>query len=527
MCFAGSRNNGKDEERILKMANEAVANTIQELQSQIQSNSRQSKSQNYKAHLPTVGANNVEIINPNLQQNPLDVAIVNPYGAYPAAVLTTPIPIFSTAALVTTSNPSQSTSKSAQAQGLFNPINFVPSGDLVKSQTILNNNVHLNENLSNNLKLVPLIPGGSFFNSNHDASHSLTNKPKLNSDLEKYAEEMFNESLKTMYNSHKWNHDRKLRGNHSLTDVLELLKLKDELQRFRASNPDFQKKDPLEGHYSEQVQLTEPRPFGAKQNPVSMLETLLKQHNLYEPSAPITGGGDYYEPSSSNDNKQVKQLTDYLTPPKPNSYVSKSPFHEKPVKSKSRPSGPSGHRPAKRPSSSSPEGSSSNRVVKHHYDSPVRYEKGGRPKFMSDFRPSSYDKYPSLTTSSPSHTGHSYEVFKGGPKKRQNMEFTVNDMNNQRVHNFFGLLMKNKKLPDRDRDRERERDRNTQHIYFRNNDDLSRYFDEETRRSQIDFLESTLRSFKDNSPDKQKRLPALEKRDSQPIKFRHQQVPGT
>ncbi|OXU29354.1 hypothetical protein TSAR_004686 [Trichomalopsis sarcophagae] len=202
-----------------------------------------------KAQLPLLGATNVEIVNPNLNANAYAINQV------PATLVTTPIPMFTTTGFIASKQAFTSTTQEPLGadRALFNPINFVPNYDLIKSQSVLNSNVVPNNQfVQQNLNLVPVVPGGNFYKHSQGAQIDLANKPKLSSDLEKYAEEMFKESLRTIYNSHKWNNDPRSPGNISLVDNSDLAKLRNELLRIK-NNIRYSKipKDVLEAHHTE------------------------------------------------------------------------------------------------------------------------------------------------------------------------------------------------------------------------------------------------------------------------------------
>lgn len=479
------------------------------------------------AHLPIMANQNVEIINPNIKPSPVDMSMINSYEAfnhYPAAVLTTPIPIFSTTAnflvprpIVASTTPAPInlqnyvdqlthlgnqvnkveaarpvSNQQENQRPVFNPINFVPNSDLMKSQSMLNSKN--TEPLPNQLNLVPVIPGGNFYKNSPGAQTELVQKPRLSSDLEKYAEEMFKESLKTIYNTHKWNTDRRLQGNYSAVELNELAKLKSELQRYKASmsDPKYGAKDILEAHHSEtNVRTAESSSRPAKKPELSMAEIEQLFKSDFKLSLPSSGDSSYHgthsknrpglghgssRPGTSNEHsnefRNMKHLSDYLTPPKVNSFLSKSPFIDSPKPGKKRPgshprfNSPNGNnRHLPRPSSlvsrpsSNPDASASNHVesgVKadgHH-----RYEK--------------YRNYPSFTTTSSSDS----DVFKPSSSE----EFSKNDyydINHPRMHNLLGLLMKNKQLP-----------KGSPQSFFRNEDELRQYFENDRRRVHTDFF---------------------------------------
>ncbi|EFN77696.1 hypothetical protein EAI_08986 [Harpegnathos saltator] len=469
------------------------------------------------AHLPNVGTKNVEIVNPNIKPSPIDTTM-NTFNTvhYPAAVLTTPIPIFSTIGSVTPQTISlQSyvdslTESGAKAKQLatvdlktsqnqerpmFNPINFVPNVDIIKNQNVLNK-LPSNEPVQQDLNLVPVMPGGNFFKPSFSAQNELVMKPKLASDLQKYAEEMFKESLKTMYNSQKWNNDRKPPGtsqNHS--EANDLTKLRLELQKLTASLSESKYKDLLEAHQSENKLRTADAPKSSsnkkKLDPLlTTLEHLLKT----QPHGPIYM---YHGASSTTGRKQKPSVSDpsfgfpdefyddsqvreFLTPPRP-SHHAKGALREKPMKNK-RP-GAARFRNRRKPNRGHPslrpnglEASASNIDV--HLDGPPRHMTPFGPDNM-DFETShqpSFDSYPTFTTPSP-------DVYKS-----LLTEFGASNnrdyINHPRIHNLMGLLMKNKQLPNR----------GTQN-YFRDKDQLRQFFDGERRRLQQQFYDDALKNY--------------------------------
>ena len=420
-----------------------------------------------KAQLPIVGAKNVEIINPNLN--------ANAYAIQPAALVTTPIPIFTTTSFIASKQPfsspfpdssvsiqsivdslteigSKPSRKKAKVNinsfnnlqipdtQLYNPINFVPNYDLMKSQTILNTNVATNAPISQqNLNLVSFVPGGNFYKHSQGAQIDLTTKPKLSSDLEKYAEEMFKESLRTIYNSHKWNHDYgRAPINISLVDTAELAKLRKELlrikQNYRGSKVP---KDVLEAHQTEQKIRTSKPGKGAKR-PDASFEQYYKK-----PQKGGVGGTHHHSANS--------EILDFLTPPKVNSFISKSPFNDKPHNKKRPGSGPrlnanhdsnSKIRPRQSIVTLKPKGVESQASGLVHYRYPIRVYPEKKFFSQSDFTPTQfYNNYPSFTTSAPRNN-----QFKASVEYKSS-ETDYLDMNNQRMHNLMGLLMKNKQLP--------------------------------------------------------------------------------
>ena len=552
-------------EQILQAANDIFQNTWKQLQ-QLQTNDEAAKNNIYhpvyrtadalgstsnnnlntinaisastvKAHLPILSTQNVEILNPNIKPSPVDLNQISGYqNYYPAAVLTTPIPIFSTTAGFLTPRPVTSTETinlqnyvdsltqiGAQSNQInkfeyqpgfrtqenqrpvFNPINFVPNIDLIKSQSMLNN--QLAEPLPNQLNLVPLVPGGNFFKSTYGAQSELVQKPRLSNDLEKYAEEMFKESLKTIYSTHKWNNDRKNRGNYTNSELSDLAKLKNELLRLKDSK--YSGKDILEAHHSEtKIRTAEPSKSAKKPDlSIAAIEQMFKSESqsAYGSQNKNRPGHGSSRPGSSN----VVELSDYLTPPKPNSFISKSPFIDSP-KPKKRP-GSSGARPLSRPlprpsslvsrPSSGLEASASNHIESgvhnggydkhhhHHYHHHHRRPHNSRDKEGYDSyrhpdqpdyrRDNTFDSYPTFTTTSAPET----DSFKASSSEHSS-KTDYYDINHPRMHNLLGLLMKNKQLPA-----------GSSQSIFRDEDELKQYFENEKRRLELQFYEDTLKNF--------------------------------
>ncbi|XP_066585104.1 uncharacterized protein [Prorops nasuta] len=319
-----------------------------------------------QTQLPAVGIKNVQVLNPNYQIKPSPIDTTG-YASYGTQVLTTPVPIFSAPSAFVTAksvlaSPTPSVAPNlqnylhalteigskgqAQDKPVFNPINFVPNLDLVKSQQILNSklNNNANDQLQQNLNLVPVVPNGNFFKPSYAAQHELASKPKLTSDLEKYAEEMFKESLKTIYSSHKWNNDRRNHGYNqsSPLDINDLAKLRFELQKLASAMPDYKSGKDIEGHYSEhKFRTTEPKGSRNKKHDplLETLEELLKAH----PSESIRiyhNGKHSYDiksPYTDHDGKDNEHTSEHFIPPIKNSYGPKSPFQDKPVKKRPGP----------------------------------------------------------------------------------------------------------------------------------------------------------------------------------------------
>ncbi|XP_076173377.1 uncharacterized protein LOC143149694 [Ptiloglossa arizonensis] len=484
------------------------------------------------AHLPYVGTRNVEIVNPNIKPSPVDTTVINSFETmhYPTAVFTTPFPMFTTTSVVT-SRPavlSTTTDSGSNVQGfvnslteigsknnlisygdtkayqsqdrpVFNPINFVPNVDVMKNQNALNSKLHANEPLQQNLNLVPLIPGGNFFKPTFAAQSELLVKPKLNTDLESYAEQMFKESLKTIYNSQKWNNDRKPGHRQNVTDATDIAKLKNELQRLKASLSDSKRNKDHEGHHSETKPQTAELPK-KKDELLAALEQMLKSHPT-DPLHTYSGNGRphrYRRPSdqdkfafgSNNDFRDTKHVRDFMTPPQAGSHRPKGHFHDKPGKKRPM-SGPSrynnqnhfhGPRTYNRhnfsPKSGGPE-------VPTNNVEPIRAESSQAENLYDtrhrrpEFKKSSVDlrASPTIATPPPDMNGFSkgYEHRKGAKD---------GGINHPRMHNYLGLLMKNKQLPKG----------NTPN-FFQDKDQLKQFFEEDKQRSQQQMYDDTLRDY--------------------------------
>ncbi|XP_033208553.1 uncharacterized protein LOC117167606 [Belonocnema kinseyi] len=481
----------RDNAQIQKAANDAFMSSVNDLQLQIQRNqlanslqgvdnigSTSNKNVNavnafagipinfYRAQFPIVGTKNVEIVNPNVKPSSADLNIYNPVtpiNQY-TAMYTTQIPILSATSFVT-SRPA-STPATAESVHLnnyvdtltefgtkippvnmFNPINFVPNADLVKSQTILNRKPPQNDILQQNLNLVPILPGGNFFQNSQGAQANLANQPKLHSDLAQYAEQMLKESLKTMYNSHKWNKDRRTPGNISIADTSEIAKLRNELLRYNTLNFDSKLlKDTLDAHQTEnKIRTIKPDTNSSKTAfSIEQIEQILKDDFKRHPS-------DYFGKTDFETERNNLRINNYLTPPKPNSFLSKSPFHDKPVKKRpgSAPPGFKRSRPRKGAFNSkptAPEASASNNFEfgfdssrfrqRPHFDHEISDLRPGRHSSHSKFRQKSpgFHNYPTFTTSSPDN-------------EQRTSSKELYDVNHPRFHNLLGLLMKNKRLP--------------------------------------------------------------------------------
>ncbi|KAK2585671.1 hypothetical protein KPH14_010287 [Odynerus spinipes] len=491
------------------------------------------------AHFPKLGAKNVEILNPNIKPSPIDTTIINPLQTIHYPILTTPIPIFSTTPIAfgtstqgpnlqsyvhsfseigTKSNQQSSSTVDTKAvqnheKPIFNPINFVPNIDVIKNQHALNNKLQNNEALQQSLNLVPLMPNGNFFKPSFSAQSELITKPKLTSDLEKYAEEMFKESLKTIYNSQKWNNDRKVQSNNqSNFESNDIVALKNELMRLKAALPDTrQNKDILEAHHSEnKIRTTEATKTSGndqkKPDPLlTTLEELLKAQTS-EPTHKHHGHRhnhhhSHKRPHSSN----TKHLREFLTPPKPNSFHSTNHYHDKPKK---RP----GSAPPRFNHHSHSHGHSHGHSHNHnHFDGPRPHSKPSglnsktigpeasasnsdvvRTSYPEFKKSHSFDDY-TFTTSTPNldEISKFIKEFRSPSNTEQNKQ----DINHPRIHNLLSLLMKNKQLPP-----------GSSQSYFRNTDQLRQFFEDEKRRLQEQFYDDTLRSYLEKQPDNVQRF---------------------
>lgn len=467
------------------------------------------------AHLPNVGAKNVEIVNPNIKPNPLNANVYQTMH-YPATVVTTPIPIFSTIAsatpqTVTLQNYVNSLTESGtktkqvdlrpaqhQERPVYNPINFVPNVDIIKNQNALNK-LPSNEPIQQGLNLVPAMPGGHFFKPFSGQSELLI-KPKLASDLQKYAEEMFKESLKTMYNSQKWNNDRRPGNIHSNSEASDLAKLKLELQKLKNSLSESKYKELLEAHQSENNVHTAnaPQSSGGKKKVsplLATLEHLLKTrpagpihiyHGEVKPGRKPNLGGDSSFAASSNYDFNDDSHLEFLTPPRPDSFRSKIPFHDKPMKKRPGSRFKNGPRKVVRPGNSSFKSgrieTSANNVEVYLDGTYYRKQPIDFDSENFDYDPrqrSSHNSYPTFTTSSPETIGKIFREIKN------NKDY---DINHPRMHNLLGLLMKNKQLPNRD----------TQN-YFRSKDQLRQSYERDRRLLQQQFYADALRDYIDRS----------------------------
>ncbi|XP_017756829.1 PREDICTED: uncharacterized protein LOC108548423 [Eufriesea mexicana] len=476
------------------------------------------------AHLPHVGMRNVEIVNPNIKPSPVDTAIINSYETmhYPGTVLTTSIPMFTTTSFVT-ARPAilSSTTESSNLQNVvnslteigsnnqafgndlkayqslerpvFNPINFIPNVDVVKNQNALNSKLHVSEPLQQSLNLVPLIPGGNFFKPSFTAQSELLVKPKLSSDLESYAEQMFKESLKTIYNSQKWNNDRKPGNNRqNVSDLSDITKLKNELQRLKASLSDSKRnKEQIEAHHSETKVRTE-LPSKKPDELLAALEQMLKNHptdsyhGYYGNNKPHRHRRPIDQDKYSSDFRDTKHIREFLTPPQLNSHRSKGHFHEKPGKKRPGPGrynhhnhhhGPRSHTRSSLSHKAGGIETSASNIDPVRVDGFSKYENAHDSRHF--WKSSPYDSYSSVSMLSRDKSN-----FPTSSKQRKVVDSKENIYNHPKVHNFLGLMMKNKQLPNG----------NTP-SYFRDQDQLKDFFEDETQRTQQKFYDDSLRDY--------------------------------
>ncbi|KAL2731914.1 hypothetical protein V1478_004602 [Vespula squamosa] len=484
---------------------------------------------NNYAQLPKIGTKNVEILNPNIKPSPIDTTIMHPLPTLHYPIITTPIPILSTTPIsLNTLTPSyidsltdaranqQSSSmidmKTSQNQEkpIFNPINFVPNTDVIKNQNVLNSKLQNHETLQQPLNLVPLIPDGNFFKPSFAAQSELLTKPKLTTDLEKYAEEMFKESLRTIYNSQKWNNDRKVQPSNNQTHVEpnDIVALKNELMKLKATLPTDtkQNKEILEAYQSEnKIRTTEATKLMSSGNDkkkpdplLATLEELLKAQSSAEPTYANNHGHRHKHSRKRPYSTNMKHLRDFLTPPKPSSFHSTSHHHDKLSK--------------KRPSSAPPRYSHHSHS---HFDGPRHTNKNGlnlksinpeasasnidgvrvsRPGYPDFRKIPSVDDYPTFTTSTPNvdDLKKFIKELKSYGSSNKSNEY---DINHPRMHNLLALLMKNKQLPSSNKPN-----------YFRNSDQLRQFFEDEKRRLQEQFYNDTLRSYLEKNSDNVSRM---------------------
>ena len=524
----------RDNDQILKATNDAFLNSMKDLQMQIQRNQlsnsgyqavdniRSSSNNNantvnaiagipvniFKSQLPAVGTKNVEIVNPNMKPSPVDFTIFNPVTPINSlnqytAMYTTPIPVLSTTSFVT-SRPLPVSANAGTVHlnnyvdtltefgtkppstHVYNPINFVPNDDLVKSQSVLNSKLPQNEILPQNLNLVPLLPGGNFFKNSHGAQANLAHKPKLHSDLENYAEEMLKESLKTMYSSHKWNNDHRIPENISIADTSEFAKLRNELLRLKTSSLDTKMpKDILEAHPTEnKVRTLSSRPADSDTNKpyfsMEQIEQILKDNSNLHASEFETGGNRF-------------RINDYLTPPKQHSFISKSPFHEKSVKKRPGPGPSRFSRPHSKKgafSSKTPglEASASNNFD-FSFDSSQFRKNPYFERDIVDFRPGRHGNHHGRYRKKNS-ASDSYSTFTASlpdfEQRISSKEFY--DVNTPRFHNLLGLLMKNKRLPP-----------GSPQSTSNNKDKFAQILEAEKQRSEYQFYNDALQGFQKKS----------------------------
>ncbi|XP_023245473.1 probable serine/threonine-protein kinase DDB_G0282963 [Copidosoma floridanum] len=496
--------------QLFKATNDAIENSIKQLQYNLLANRNQLNAYSnldssggasnivnsisnianlgQKAQLPLLSSKNVEIINPNLNSN---AYAINPI---PAAIVTTPIPIFTTTGFLSTKPAFSTTSpeSSGPDRPFFNPINFVPNYDLVKSQSILNNNIVPNDVLSqNNLNLVSLLPGGNFYKHSQGAQVNLAHKPKLSSDLEKYAEEMFKESLKTIYNSHKWNNDpRSPSTNISHIDESDIAKLRSELHRIKSSLRESKKpKDVLEAHQTEnKVRTIKPGHNHRRPDSSGEHSHKHKQHSH---------GSHHHHHPHHHHHKSKPQINSFLTPPRVNSFISKSPFHDKPPKKrpshgprpnfnheKSRPRPRQGVVLAKSKGLDVQESS----LVDFRYPAELFLDKYQYNK--PDFQTLQNHNYPTFTTPfSEIDQVRASEELKSFGKN-------LYDVNHQRTHNLMGLLMKNTQLPSGIRSKQSE-----------DRDAVNQMFGEENRRVQSHANGDVTQNFQKKSDRQAQSIP--------------------
>lgn len=450
-----------------------------------------------KAHLPNVGTKNVEILNPNIKQSSIDTTYQT--IQYPTAVLTTPVPIFSTMtpinqqtvnlqnyvnSLTENGNKVKQLGVQNHERPMFNPINFVPNVDIIKDQNTLNNKLPTNEPVQQTLNLVPVMPGGNFFKPSYAAQSELAVKPKLTSDLQKYAEEMFKESLKTMYNSQKWNNDRKPQENgQNNYETNDLAKLRLEMQKLKALT-ESKYKDILEAQQStHNVRGTDaPKSTSDKKKRDPLLDTLehlLKTRprgpiHIYH--GPVKHKRKPEDPSFDFDElKEGSHVKEFLTPPKSKPFHSKGPFHEKPKK---RPVAmrfkTNSRRPPRLrnlPHKSGGLETSSSDIHLYVHPEEIGLDSKHQPSF---------ERYPSFTTATPEIVKILRDI-----KSTNNKNY---DINHPRMHNLLGLLMKNKQLPTR-----------SAQDYFRDKDQVREFFESEKRRLHQQFINDALKEYMNRS----------------------------
>jgi hypothetical protein len=401
-----------------------------------------------KAQLPILGTNNVEIVNPNLSANSYAI------NQIPATLLTTPIPIFTTAGILTSKQSfSPTTQKPAVSlenllnllhkietkmpnyysqinlfhdsqddRPLYNPINFIPNYELIRNQTILNNNF---KNDNKKLNFIPLVSIGNLYKNVQKNEEDVIEKPKISLELEKYAEEMFKESLRTIYNSHKWNNDPRSSRNISLVDNSDFAKLRNELLRLENNLRDSKfQADVLEAHQTEnKIRTTNPGyQYKRPDKHYSDVETKPHRH--------------------SHQNRYKPKINDFLTPPKINSFVSKNPLRDKPPKKRPSHGAYINTRPRPRQgvilSKFKNTEAKASTITDYRY--PLNSNQENNPYSQSNFQGSQSYNYAKLTDLT------SENDFKKS-SEYSSLEKDFYDINHQRTHNLLGLLMKNRQLP--------------------------------------------------------------------------------
>uniref|UniRef100_A0A6V7JIN4 Uncharacterized protein n=1 Tax=Bracon brevicornis TaxID=1563983 RepID=A0A6V7JIN4_9HYME len=428
-----------------------------------------------QAQLPVIGMDNVEIKNAgmDIKPSPLDLTLTNGIdniNSYPTTILTTPIPILSTTTGFITSGPIMTSTPSAgfntmsnyinslgqvgfnnnqqfrqldsttKQQSTFNPMNFIPNWDIINSQKLLNSKGHMPKPLAQHLELASALPGGNFDKHSPQAQMELVKKPKLSSDLEKYAEEMFKESLRTIFNSHRWNSDKKSR-NLTESDIAELEKLKSDFSRLKAAMMAHNNgKEILEAHHSETKFRTAQPGKKIKTNEAALKELLKSDFDG-------DGHTDYHRfPSNGRINrprvKDRNRINDYLTPPKINSLIAKGTHMDNNDRKRPIGRGPRFENIKSRPKT-------------NHRQSPIdipissqtmnTHQRQYYDEINNDYQSSQhFDHYTTFSTPSSrseAQDGHaSYDEF------HDNIPTSL-DFNLPKTHNLLGLLMKNKQLP--------------------------------------------------------------------------------
>lgn len=493
---------------ISKAANEAFESSMQRLQAQIQKGQNTGSEENFqstdvlgstsnrneniinllngmseKAQLPNMETKNVEIFNPNLKQSQVGVTFANPLGLvgqYPTAVLTTPLPLIGSTNFATVrpvfstldemGDYSQAEVKANHGQTLYNPLNFLPNLEMLRNQMHLNDKSNSHPDaLPQSLNLVPSIPGGNFFKNSLGAQRELMAKPRIKSDLDRYAEEMLRESLRTVQDSHRWNKDKNVNPySINLTDDSELAKLKNELLKmkgkFRGRDRDRDRdRDISEAHQTENKYVVErPGNPGDHRKPdYGKMEDMLMNDFKHPSSSEDIHVYHHHGPKlrTHKDSVQYKsrknrhEIRDFLTPPKMKTFLPKSPFHEKkkrPAKHRDRPKS----RRNKNPDISASEeyGVAFDNVRGRSYKSRSEYKKRAPLEF-----------YPVLTTSFPETESNNFAL------ERKTKD--TYDVNHPRTHNLLGLLMKNPQLPV-----------GSATSYVRNGDDQDKLYDLGNRR---------------------------------------------